>query len=43
MESPYLADLEDENPEEINYAADHPDIVERLTKLHQEWAEEVFN
>jgi len=42
MESPYLADLEDENPEEINYASKHPDIVERLTKLHEEWAADVF-
>lgn len=37
LETPYLADLEDENPEELNYAAAHPDIVERLTKLHEEW------
>jgi len=43
MESPYLADLEDENPEEINYASLHPEIVERLTKLHEEWAADVFS
>jgi arylsulfatase A-like enzyme len=42
MESPYLADLEDENPEEINYANEHPEIVERLTKLYEEWAKDVF-
>lgn len=41
MESPYLANMEEENPEEQNYATKHPEIVERLTKLHQKWAEEV--
>ena len=38
MESPYLANLEDEHPEEKNYAAEHPEIVERLTKYYNEWA-----
>ncbi|MEM7014830.1 MAG: sulfatase-like hydrolase/transferase, partial [Verrucomicrobiota bacterium] len=33
--------LSDKNPEEKNYAAEEPEIVERLTKLHNEWAEEV--
>lgn len=42
MESPYLADLEDEYPEEKNYAAEHPEIVERLTKLYNIWASD-FN
>lgn len=42
MESPYLADLEAENPEEVNYASAHPEIVERLTRLHEEWAADVF-
>ncbi len=42
MESPYLADLEAENPEEINFAASYPEIVERLSNLHDEWASEVF-
>lgn len=43
MESPYLANLEDENPEEHNYADEYPYIVEKLTKLHEKWAEDVFN
>ena len=42
MESRYLADLEAENPEDVNYAKEHPEIVERLTKLHEEWALDVF-
>lgn len=42
MESPYLGNLEAENPEEHNYASEHPEIVERLTKLHNKWASEVF-
>lgn len=41
MESPYLANLEAENPEEINYATEHPEIVERLTKLHTNWEAEI--
>lgn len=31
----YLASLEDENPEEINYAPKHPEIVKELNQLHQ--------
>lgn len=42
MESPYLANLEDEQPEERNYASDHPEIVEKLTKLYTEWSADVF-
>jgi len=42
MESPYLADLEADNPEEHNYANEYPEIVEKLTKLHAIWATEVF-
>jgi arylsulfatase A-like enzyme len=42
MESPYLGNLEAENPEEHNYASEHPEIVERLTKLHTNWASGVF-
>ena len=42
MESPYLGNLEAENPEEHNYASEHPEIVERLTKLHTDWASGVF-
>ena len=41
MESPYLANLEGESPEEQNYAAQYPEIVERLTKLHIKWAADV--
>ena len=41
MESPYLANLEGEQPEEQNFAAEYPEIVERLTKLYNEWAAEV--
>jgi arylsulfatase A-like enzyme len=41
MESPYLANLEGERPEEQNYAAEHPEIVERLTKLYNKWAADV--
>ena len=37
-----FANLEDESPESVNHAADHPEIVERLTKLHEEWARDVF-
>ncbi len=38
MESPYLANLEADHPEEQNYATEHPEIVERLTKLYTDWA-----
>lgn len=37
MDSLFLANLEDENPEEINYADQHPVIVARLISLHEEW------
>jgi arylsulfatase A-like enzyme len=43
MESPYLANLEADHPEEQNYAAEHPEIVERLTKLYTDWAAGVNN
>lgn len=33
--------LSDENPEEKNYAADEPEIVQRLTKMHEAWAKDV--
>jgi arylsulfatase A-like enzyme len=42
MESPYLADLLADNPEEENQAANFPEIVNRLMKLHENWAGEVF-
>ena len=38
----YLANLEDENPEEINYALKYPEIVKELTQLHEHWAVDVF-
>jgi arylsulfatase A-like enzyme len=41
MESPYLANLEGDHPEEQNYASEHPEIVERLTKLYIDWAAEI--
>lgn len=39
----YLANLEDENPEEINYANIKPEIVKELEELHKTWAQDVFN
>jgi len=38
----YLAKLDDENPEEINYADQFPEIVKQLKKIHEEWAADVF-
>jgi len=38
----YLARLNDENPEEINYADSHPEIVEELKLLHEKWSDDVF-
>ena len=38
MESPYLANLEASDPEAYNYAKEYPEVVERLTKLYEEWA-----
>ncbi len=42
METPYLANLEADQPEEYNYANEHPEVVEKLTKLYNLWAYEVF-
>jgi arylsulfatase A-like enzyme len=42
MVSPYLANLNDDNPEEKNYADEHPEIVERLMKLYESWSKDVF-
>lgn len=36
-----LGNLEDAEPEEKNYAEEKPEIVERLKKLHEEWAVDV--
>jgi arylsulfatase A-like enzyme len=41
METPYLANLEAGHPEEENFAAEYPEIVERLTKLYTIWAADV--
>lgn len=41
MDSVFLANLEADHPEEENYAGEHPEIVERLTKLYTVWAEKV--
>lgn len=38
----YLAKLDDENPEEINYLEKHPEVVNELRTLHEEWAKDVF-
>ena len=37
----YLANLADERPEATNHAEQHPDLVQRMTKLHEQWIEEV--
>ena len=42
METPYLANLNDEHPEEKNYALDHPEIVINLMELIKRWEEDVF-
>jgi arylsulfatase A len=41
MESPFLGNLADDQPEWTNHAAQRPDIVERLTQLHDAWAADV--
>jgi len=37
----FLGNLADEQPERINHAAGQPELVERLKKLHEAWAQEV--
>lgn len=37
----YLANLADELPERTNHAQQHPNIVEQLTSLHNQWAQAV--
>ena len=37
----FLANLADEKPEEINHATEQPEIVSRLTSLHEEWVKDV--
>jgi arylsulfatase A-like enzyme len=41
VNGPYLANLADERPEATNHAAQHPDVVGRLTQLHSQWIQEV--
>jgi len=38
----YLANLEDEHPEEINHVTEQSEIVKELLALHQTWAKDVF-
>jgi len=42
MEEYYLANLNDEKPEETNYIDKHPEIGNELKKLHNTWATDVF-
>jgi arylsulfatase A len=42
MESPFLVNLDDEQPEDKNFAAEYPEIVNRLTKLYELWSNDVF-
>jgi hypothetical protein len=42
MESPFLANLEDAEPELQNHAAEHPEIVKRLESAYTTWAGEVM-
>ena len=37
----YLANLADEQPERTNHAKQRPEIVERLTRLHNQWEQAV--
>ncbi|TKG93739.1 sulfatase [Puteibacter caeruleilacunae] len=38
----WLANLNDENPEQINHAKDHPEVVKHLKELHAKWVVDVF-
>lgn len=42
MESPYLANLDDEHPEEKNYALEHPEMVKHLMELIDLWEEDLL-
>ncbi len=37
----FLGNLAEERPEEKNHAEEHPENVQRLKSLHDEWAKEV--
>jgi len=41
MESPFLGNFADDQPEWKNYAAKRPGVVERLTELHNVWVADV--
>ncbi|MFC1652431.1 sulfatase-like hydrolase/transferase [Planctomycetota bacterium] len=41
LEGVHLGNLGDEHPEAANHTMDRPDLVERLTDLHQQWIEDV--
>lgn len=43
VNAPYLANLADERPEATNHAAQHPDIVGRLTQPHRQRIQEVVS
>jgi len=38
----YLGNLSDERPEAVNHAKARPEVVERLTRLHEQWHKEVM-
>ena len=42
LDSIHLARLTDDAPEARNHATEQPEIVERLTRFHQEWLKEVI-
>lgn len=41
MDAVYLANLDDHPPESVNHAAEKPELVAHLTKLHDEWWRDV--
>ncbi|UCE50736.1 MAG: sulfatase-like hydrolase/transferase [Phycisphaerales bacterium] len=41
VDAVYLANLTDAQPERKNHAEQQPDMVERLTRLHNQWAQSV--
>ncbi|HKJ68306.1 MAG TPA: sulfatase, partial [bacterium] len=38
---PFLANLAKDPGERINYAGDQPEVVERLTRLHEQWVKDM--
>ena len=41
LKEPFLSNLAKDPTEQTNFAADNPDVVERLTKLHEAWFADV--